>query len=58
MKFDEFLQDLNDVLLNLKKIFENVILVEKKMFQENKFYFVFYLQDKIINYQSFLEFLD
>jgi hypothetical protein len=28
------------------------------MFQENKFYFVFYLQDKIINYQSFLEFLD
>jgi hypothetical protein len=57
IKYDDYIQVLNDILLSLEKILKNLILVERKMYQEDKFYYIFHTQDKVINYSSFLDFL-
>jgi len=57
IKYDEFIQDLNNILLSLEEILKKLILVEKRMFQENKFYYIFHKQNEVINYGRFLNFL-
>ncbi|MBS8121536.1 DNA polymerase III subunit epsilon [Candidatus Vampirococcus lugosii] len=47
----DFFDDMDD-------IFNNICLIKKMMYDENKFYFTFYRTNNLINYQEFMDFFD
>jgi len=55
-KFSDILEELNNIFLNLDNILKQVVKVEKKMIWE-KFYFVFYTENVVINWSFFVDLL-
>ncbi len=49
---------LKQKIKELQNILDNICLIKKNMFEENKFYYTFYRTDNVINYQEFLDCFD
>lgn len=49
------LNEFKNLFLQLNEILESICTVEKKMYNEDEFYFLFYKNNTIINYHTFLD---
>ncbi len=57
MEYDDYIE-LKSQVDDLFWILNTICLVKKNMFQEDKFYYVFFRTDNVINYQEFMDYFD